>query len=331
MVQFTLNIAIVNGATKSQPQEYRAFFNGPSNYYQQQQQQMTNINSQKWYYSSNNQPSAYSWYWTNQDVPSNNFYKNTLPFNQADQLSNWACGRSQISNRFARIMGGQDAVPHSYPWMVSLTKRSLNNIHLCGGTLITQRHVLSAAHCMEDFDGPSDLNIIAGTHYNTDKRNPAPVIAINVHPQYDPDTFENDIAIITLLAPLPDNDPRIGTICLPPDDVPGRNYPPIKTSGVAIGWGSTYFGGNPSTTLKQVVLPILDVNKWPCNIYITYAPGQICAGELSGGADTCQADSGGPLMIENANNRWEIVGITSFGKSCGKPNAPGIYTRKKKS
>ncbi|CAF4460910.1 unnamed protein product, partial [Adineta steineri] len=137
------------------------------------------------------------------------FYKNTLPFNQADQLSNWACGRSQISNRFARIMGGQDAVPHSYPWMVSLTKRSLNNIHLCGGTLITQRHVLSAAHCMEDFDGPSDLNIIAGTHYNTDKRNPAPVIAINVHPQYDPDTFENDIAIITLLAPLPDNDPRI--------------------------------------------------------------------------------------------------------------------------
>jgi len=280
----------VNGVRKSQPQEYQGFFNGPQNFYQQQQ--MTNIDSQKWYYSSNQQPLAYSWYWTNQDVPSSNFYKNTLPSNQIDPLANWACGRSQTTNRFARIMGGQDAVPHSYPWMVSLTKRSLNNLHLCGGVLITRRHVLTAAHCMEDFDGPTDLNVIAGTHYSTDKSNPISASAITVHPQYEPETFANDIAIVTLHSAVPENDPRIGTICLPPDDIPGKTYPPIKSAGVAIGWGSTYFGGNPSTTLKQVVLPILDSNKWPCNVYITYTPGQICAGELSGGADTCQADSG---------------------------------------
>jgi hypothetical protein len=89
----------------------------------------------------------------------------------------------------------------------------------------------------------------------------------------------------------------------------------MKISAVAIGWGSTYFGGDPSTTLKQVALPILDPTKWPCSVYITYAPGQICAGELNGGADTCQADSGGPLMLENPDGRWEVIGITSFGKS----------------
>jgi hypothetical protein len=290
IVQFIFSIMLVNGVRKSQPQQYQGFFNGPQNFYQQQS--MTNLDGQKWYYSSNQQPLAYAWSWVNQDVPSSNFFKNVLSSNEANPLLNWACGRSQAANRFARIMGGQDVVPHSYPWMVSISKRSLNNLHLCGGVLITHRHVLTAAHCMEDFDAPSDLNVIAGAHYITDKRNPVPAIAITVHPQYEPDTFINDIAVVTLHSSVPENDPRIGTICLPPDDIPGKNNLPMKISGVAIGWGSTYFGGNPSTTLKQVALPILDPTKWPCNLYVTYAPGQICAGELSGGADTCQADSG---------------------------------------
>ncbi len=291
LVQFIFCIMFVHATSKSQPQQYQGFFNGPQNLYQQQQQ-MANIDGQKWYYSSNQQPLAYSWYWTNQDLPSSNFYKNSLPSNQADQLSNWACGRSQITNRFGRIMGGQDAVPHSYPWMVSLAKRSLNNLHICGGVLLTRLHVITAAHCLEDFEGVTDVNIIAGTHYSTDKSNPISAIAMTIHPQYHPETFANDVAVITLHSPFPENDPRIGTICLPPDDIPGKSYPPPKTSGVAIGWGSTYFGGNPSMTLKQVVLPILDATKWPCNIYVTYTPGQICEGVLSGGADTCQADSG---------------------------------------
>ncbi|CAF0976787.1 unnamed protein product [Adineta ricciae] len=325
-MQFVCRLTILTAGMKSQLQQYQRFLNGPESVYQQRQLQ-TNSNNQKWYYSSNNQATPFQWYWTKQDTPSSNYYQNTVSFNQGNQLSNWACGRNQLSSRFARIMGGQDAVPHSYPWMVSITKRSLNNIHLCGGVLLTRRHVLTAAHCMEDFDDVSDLNVIAGTYYITDKRNPVAAIAINVHPLYEPETFANDIAVVTLLTPLPDNNPWIGTICLPPDDVPGKNFPPMNSAGVAIGWGSTYFGGDPSVTLKQVVLPILETTKWPCNIYITYAQGQICAGELSGGVDTCQADSGGPLMMENADNRWEVVGITSFGKSCGKPNTPGIYTR----
>lgn len=294
-VQLLCGAMLTTGLRRSEAQQYRAFFSGPQSFYQQRQ--MPIVNNQKWYYSSNNQPSSYSWYWTNQDAPSVNYYQNALPFNQAAQLPLWTCGRSQIGNRFGRIMGGQDAVPHSYPWMVSLAKKSLENAHICGGVLISRRHVLSAAHCMEDFDGAKDMSVIAGTHYTNDKRNPASVIAMTVHPRYDPETFANDIAIVTLLAPLPDNDARIGTICLPPDDLPGRNYPPAKASGIAIGWGSTYFGGEPSTTLKQVLLPILDTVKWPCNIYVTYAEGQICAGELSGGADTCQADSG--------STRWD--------------------------
>jgi hypothetical protein len=189
---------------------------------------------------------------------------------------------------------------------------------------------------MEDFKGVSDMNILAGIHSINEKNNPVPAQSVDMHPQYDPETFANDIAVVTLASLLPENDPRIGTICLPPDDeMSGKNYPPEKSSGVALGWGSTSFGGRPSTVLKQVMLPVLDTRKWPCNIFATYAQGQICAGQLTGGADTCQADSGktrrrknifarianllfslgGPLMVENSDNRWEVVGITSFGKS----------------
>ena len=329
----------VNCVIQTQSQQYRSFFTGQQQQQQQQHffrqkpQDTTNNNDQKWFYGSNKQPLAYGWQWINQNLQSSNFYQNSYSPNQMNPFSTWSCGRSPVINRFSRIMGGQDAVPHSYPWMVSLSKRSLNNLHLCGGTLITQQHVLTAAHCIEDFDGVQDMNVVFGSHYATDKRNIASAIAMTVHPQYEPETFANDIAIITLQTPIPENDPRIGTICLPPDDLPGRSYPPIQSSAVAIGWGSTYFGGDTSNTLKQVVLPVLETLKWPCNIYVTYAQGQICAGVLSGGADTCQADSGfqskifslvfsflciglgGPLMIENSENRWEIIGITSFGKS----------------
>ena len=280
----------VTATSKSQAQQYQGFFNGPQSVYQQQS--MANIDSQKWHYSSNQQPAAYSWYWTSNDRPSASYFKNSLPSNRADQLASWACGRSQITSRFSRIMGGQDAAPHSYPWMVSLAKRSMNNLHLCGGVLVTRRHVITAAHCMEDFDGPNDLNILAGIHFTSEKNHPAPAMAITPHPQYEPETFANDIAVITLVSSLPENDPRISPICLPPDDMPSKSYPPLKVAGVAIGWGSTYFGGNPSVALKQVVLPILETTKWPCNVYVTYAYGQLCAGELRGGVDTCQADSG---------------------------------------
>ena len=281
-------IIIISADSKGPLRQFQNVFNRPNYEYQQP------YAGQKWFYSSNQQPISYSWYWTNNELPSSNFFKNNLPLPQSgQQLSNWACGRSQIANRFSRIMGGQDALPHSYPWMVSLAKRSLNNLHLCGGVLLTRRHVLTAAHCMEDFKGVSDMNILAGIHSTNEKNNPVPALTVDIHPQYDPETFANDVAVVTLATVLPENDPRIGTICLPPDDdMTGKNYPPEKVSGVALGWGSTSFGGRPSTVLKQVMLPILETRKWPCNIFATYAQGQICAGQLSGGADTCQADSG---------------------------------------
>ena len=327
VIQLALSLEQADAGRRTQTQEFHGFFNG------YQQVQLTNTGSQKWYYSSNQKPLTNSWSWTDNSLPSSNYFPNSPQENPADRLPNWSCGRSATTGRFSRIMGGQDAVPHSYPWMVSITKRSMNYMHVCGGTLITRRHVLTAAHCMEDFDGPTDLNVLTGIHSTNERNNPTPAMAITVHPQYEPDTFANDVAVVTLSRPLPENDPRIGTICLPPDDVQGRLYPPLKSSGIATGWGSTYFGGNPSNTLKQVILPILETNTWPCNIYVTYSQGQLCAGELSGGSDTCQADSGdvlhycthyshrgsrilgGPLMIEKADSRWEIVGITSFGKS----------------
>ena len=296
ILAFNLLFRILAAQDNSQPQarQYQNIFDQPSlSPGHRDQAQIDPAAGQQWFYSSNRQPVAYSWYWSSNDQPSpSNFYKNTLPSDQAELLSAWACGRSQVANRFARIMGGQEAAPHSYPWMVSLAKRSLNNLHLCGGVLVTRRHILTAAHCIQDFKGVKDMNVFAGVHNINEKKNPVSPLTVDIHPQYEPETFANDVAVITLASPLPENDPRIGIVCLPPDDLSSKNYPPSKSSGVAIGWGSTSFGGRPSTALKQVVLPILPTERWPCNIYATHAQGQICAGDLAGGVDTCQADSG---------------------------------------
>ena len=280
-------LGTVDGWRKYKSQSYQDFFNRPESNYQSRQA-MNNLGNNKWSYNSNQQPLNYGWNWNT----GGQMVANSFQMNNNNQFFSWSCGHASITNRFPKIMGGQDSVPYSYPWMVSLAKRSYNNLHLCGGTLITFRHVLTAAHCIEDFSGVNDISILAGIHNINEKRNPFSAIAVNLHPQYDPETFANDIAIVTLATPVPSNDPRIGVICLPPDDVLGRNYPPTQSSAVATGWGSTYFGGNPSQSLKQVLLPILDAARWPCNIYVTYEQGQICAGQLSGGVETCQADSG---------------------------------------
>ncbi|CAF4020156.1 unnamed protein product [Rotaria magnacalcarata] len=82
-------------------------------------------------------------------------------------------------------------------------------------------------------------------------------------------------------------------------------------SSVAIGWGCTSWNDCQTQTLQEANLPILHANIPPCTQHMIYPPGQICAGNFKCVAGTCKGDSGGPLMIQNANYRWEVIGITS--------------------
>ncbi|CAF3491297.1 unnamed protein product, partial [Rotaria sp. Silwood2] len=282
----------------------------------------------------------------------------------------------------ARIVGGIESIPHSWPWIVSIRLASTNSpfcgtyldllisfqflfvlILYLGGSLITDRYVLTAAHTGGKTTAAirSKYIIVIGAHYSTEKntylnshlRIPANLIII--HPQYDTNTKVNDIALIELSRSVDLADKTIGFICLPMTTL---RYPKLFPSDqanavmfqmyyfllslykylqIAIGWGRVREGslGRASNVLLQVELPIQSpyIRPSDCADQVYDPEKQFCAGVTQGGKDTCQGDSGGPLML-TYNHTWQIVGITSYGEGCARARKPdyfqsflGVYTR----
>ncbi|KAL2743756.1 venom protease isoform X1 [Vespula maculifrons] len=230
------------------------------------------------------------------------------------------CGTNTKSG--TRIVGGRPADPREWPWMAALLRKDA--IQYCGGVLITDRHVLTAAHCVQKFK-PRDILIRLG-EYDFTKSNETraldfAVTEIRIHRDFDSATYENDIAIIKIQRPTTFNS-YIWPICLPPIDQTFE-----KKTAIVTGWGTQYYGGPASTILMEVTVPI-----WPQEMCIKSFTQRItkatmCAGAYKGGRDACQGDSGGPLVHQLGNGRWVNVGIVSWGIRCGEPGHPGIYTR----
>ncbi|CAF4682842.1 unnamed protein product [Rotaria socialis] len=229
------------------------------------------------------------------------------------------CGRQAITPMNLRIVGGVEAIPNSWPWIVSLRVRD----HFCGGTLIDRKHVLTAAHCLTGANSYI-LRVVAGLHQrlntNTGRTQVMSVSRIFLHEQYNSRTHANDIAIIRLSQPAQLNT-YVNIICLPGPD-------PQETEPVTVaGWGSTYFGSPLPNSLRQVTMQVTNAKAKTSYPAYFNAQRQIGANmPYTGGKDSCQGDSGGPLMY-NSNGQWHLSGVVSFGFECARANYPGVYTR----
>ncbi|XP_052744134.1 uncharacterized protein LOC112056709 [Bicyclus anynana] len=253
------------------------------------------------------------------------------------------CGQSTSNDK---ILGGSITAIDEYPWMarIKYADRRLGGVeikYLCSATLITDRHLITAAHCLLEKDvepiavSLGDWNLDSPTEcYEGQCPEPSVEIRIEyfVHQGFSKEnhTF-GDIAIIKLEQPV-NFTGFIQPICLPTTEyIKMQDYTHSSVYWTA-GWGITEFG-EQSLVKRKVDIEAVPIDV--CRAAIpeipeSSSPGLICAGGQQG-KDSCRGDSGGPLMREVRENyraNWFLYGVTSFGsKRCGLAGIPGVYTR----
>ncbi|KAG5316140.1 STUB proteinase, partial [Acromyrmex insinuator] len=241
------------------------------------------------------------------------------------------CGRRMFPE--PKIVGGERSSFGKWPWQISLRQwRSQTYLHKCGAALLNENWAITAAHCVESVP-PSELLLRIGEHDLANEDEPygyqeRRVQIVASHPQFDARTFEYDLALLRFYDPLLPFQPNVLPICLPDDD---ETY--VGRTAYVTGWGRLYDEGPLPSVLQEVAVPV--INNTVCEAmyknagYIEHIPHIfICAGWRNGGFDSCEGDSGGPMVIQRARDkRWILAGIISWGIGCAAPNQPGVYTR----
>ncbi|XP_030588079.1 ovochymase-2 [Archocentrus centrarchus] len=259
------------------------------------------------------------------------------------------CGVPQVWNPMVsslRVVGGTEAIYGSHPWLVSLQNRGS---HFCGGSVLSDRWILSAAHCFTSLSKEflSGVRVHVGEfdlRVRDEEEQVFLVKSVSVHEKYNHALpMDYDIALIELDQRI-QMGARVQPICLP---LPNESIPPQATC-ITAGWGRIKERGRLPVVLREVRLDLVDqtkckyvlqtLNRRPARPQPTVTV--LCAGPERGGRDACQGDSGGPLVCQAGSEgcHWVVLGVTSWGKGCGrswgnnssrppsKRGSPGIFT-----
>ncbi|XP_047470669.1 venom protease-like [Penaeus chinensis] len=219
----------------------------------------------------------------------------------------------------------------AWPWLAAIGTPFPNTfLPVCGGSLITRRHVLTGAHCMSAESGISQYYVRLGDFdlSRTDEANHIDLVVLNhTDPGYNTITHRDDISILTLERDVEFND-FIRPVCLPFNY---RSEEFLSKHLAVVGYGRTATDVEPSKVPVSAVLNVVDLGTCQAkydtlNFKVAITDSQLCAGSESG--DSCGGDGGGPLNYFDVNTRrFYVVGTVSLGVGCGNPDFPGIYTR----
>ncbi|XP_039273511.2 neurotrypsin-like isoform X1 [Styela clava] len=228
--------------------------------------------------------------------------------------------------RIRRVVGGRKAKTATWPWIVRIKNKGSQN---CAGTLIHRQWVLTAAHCVTGTTA-SDLSIKYDKRRKMIRNNVGEIGVTSIsRSNYTNDTVpRNDIALLKL-EKLVNVNKYADILCLP--RYQSENPDPGTRCWIA-GWGNIKNDKMQENGFYQADIPIMSTKA--CNgkqdydnYYHLVDENMICAGYNDGGVDSCNGDSGGPLMCNRVDGSWYVSGIVSWGYKCADADSPGVYTR----
>lgn len=223
------------------------------------------------------------------------------------------------------ILGGREAQPGAYPWQVALIDPLQPNTYagqFCGGSLIDEEWVLTAAHCVEGKE-PSLIDVLVGAHRLSDSGTRIPSAQVIPHPGYDPTQLDHDLALIRLSTPV-----TYTPISLYQTISGTSEFDHLRAT--VIGWGAKEISGWSAVypdALREVSLPLVDPTRCQQSTEVI-TDAMLCAGYETLTMGACYGDSGGPLMVQQPNGSWTQIGIVSWGPyGCIASGMYDVFTR----
>ncbi|XP_072304809.1 chymotrypsin-like elastase family member 2A [Eucyclogobius newberryi] len=239
----------------------------------------------------------------------------------------YGCGLPTFPPVVTRVVGGEDVRPNSWPWQISLQYNNEGEWrHTCGGTLISDQWVLTAAHCIRS--GYS-YRVQLGKH-SLDIGEEKGSVTLNLdkivkHYDYNHNLSRNDIALLKLEKAVAFSD-TIRPACLPEEGAVLTHGAPCYVTG----WGRLTTEGPGATILQQALLPVVSYEVCSQDDWWSFllTRDMVCAGG-DGVKSSCMGDSGGPLNCQNRDGSWEVHGVVSFGsgQGCNVVQKPSVFTR----